>query len=93
VINSCASRFDAKDKLTPNMRTRPPDGPPVLTDREVASSNTTLNAFLGGRQKSWMTGTGTNVRPTPRAQVTQRYVNVDIDTLMLCDGFGWPLDS
>jgi hypothetical protein len=62
------------------MRARPPDGPPVLTDREVASSNTTLNAFLGGRQKSWMTGTGTNVRPTPRAQVPQRYVNVDPDT-------------
>ena len=57
------------------MRTRPPDGPPILTDREVASSNTTLNAFLGGKQKSWITGA---VRPTPRSQVTQKYVNAGL---------------
>lgn len=38
----------------------------ALADRDVASSNTTLNALLG-RQKSWMVGHhGEPVRPTPR---------------------------
>ncbi|PQE21051.1 miz sp-ring zinc finger protein [Rutstroemia sp. NJR-2017a WRK4] len=49
---------------------RPPDkdGHSAMTDRDVVSSNATLNAFLGGsRQKSWMVTTGgAPVRPTPR---------------------------
>lgn len=44
---------------------RPPDTQPP-TSHEVASSNSTLNAFLGGKQKSWMTAGASNVRPTPR---------------------------
>lgn len=50
-------------------RTRPPD----LTERDVASSNTTLNTFFGSRQKSWMTGVPGTVRPSPRPVPTQRY--------------------
>ena len=37
-----------------NMGRRPDNHP--ATQHEVASSNSTLNAFLGGKQKSWMTG-------------------------------------
>ncbi|KAM3073315.1 hypothetical protein ACMFMG_009025 [Clarireedia jacksonii] len=39
-----------------------------MTDRDVVTSNATLNAFLGGsRQKSWMVAAGgAPVRPTPR---------------------------
>lgn len=38
-----------------------------MTERDVVSSNATLNAFLGGsRQKSWMIAGGAPVRPTPR---------------------------
>ncbi|KAK6597885.1 MIZ/SP-RING zinc finger protein [Botrytis cinerea] len=48
---------------------RPPDkeGNSAMTERDVVSSNATLNAFLGGsRQKSWMIAGGAPVRPTPR---------------------------
>jgi hypothetical protein len=47
---------------------RPPDKDAQITDRDVHSSNATLNAFLGSRAKSWMTNVGDSpVRPTPRA--------------------------
>ncbi|KAF7874293.1 hypothetical protein EAF04_002965 [Stromatinia cepivora] len=48
---------------------RPPDkdGHSAMTERDVVSSNATLNAFFGGsRQKSWMLAGGAPVRPTPR---------------------------
>ncbi|ESZ94466.1 hypothetical protein SBOR_5184 [Sclerotinia borealis F-4128] len=48
---------------------RPPDkdGHSAMTERDVVSSNATLNAFLGGsRQKPWMLAGGASVRPTPR---------------------------
>lgn len=53
---------------------RPPDkdGQPALSERDVDSSNATLNAFFGGsRQKPWMQGAGTPVRPTPRANISK----------------------
>ncbi|KAF7953124.1 hypothetical protein EAE96_006342 [Botrytis aclada] len=48
---------------------RPPDkeANSAMTERDVVSSNATLNAFLGGsRQKSWMIAGEAPVRPTPR---------------------------
>ena len=48
---------------------RPPDrdGHSAMTERDVITSNATLNAFFGGsRQKSWMLAGGAPVRPTPR---------------------------
>ncbi|RDL38953.1 uncharacterized protein BP5553_03293 [Venustampulla echinocandica] len=50
---------------------RPPDKDrirnAVLSERDVVSSNATLNAVFGGaRQKSWMVAAGTPVRPSPR---------------------------
>ncbi|KAA8564964.1 hypothetical protein EYC84_010733 [Monilinia fructicola] len=47
---------------------RPPDKDGLaITERDVVSSNATLNAFFGGsRQKSWMLAGGAPVRPTPR---------------------------
>ncbi|KAH7351025.1 hypothetical protein BKA65DRAFT_249725 [Rhexocercosporidium sp. MPI-PUGE-AT-0058] len=52
---------------------RPPDkeAQTALSERDVESSNATLNALFGGsRQKSWMVGAGTSVRPTPRPSVS-----------------------
>ncbi|KAG7289789.1 hypothetical protein NEMBOFW57_006165 [Staphylotrichum longicolle] len=41
--------------------------PPAAVERQIASSNATANAFLGGRQPSWMTpGTAAPRRPNPR---------------------------
>lgn len=51
------------------MRQPPNKQPPAaLTDRDVESSNATLNALLGGTQRSWMTGGlgSAPIRPTPR---------------------------
>ncbi|KAE9375502.1 hypothetical protein N431DRAFT_202151 [Stipitochalara longipes BDJ] len=53
---------------------RPPDkdGQPALSERDVDTSNATLNTLFGGaRQKSWMMGAGTPVRPTPRTNVSR----------------------
>jgi hypothetical protein len=53
---------------------RPPDkdGQPALSERDVDSSNATLNTLFGGaRQKSWMVGAGAPVRPTPRMNVSR----------------------
>ncbi|PVH89395.1 hypothetical protein DL98DRAFT_580089 [Cadophora sp. DSE1049] len=53
---------------------RPPDkeGQSALSERDVESSNATLNALFGGsRQKSWMMGAGTPVRPTPRPSISK----------------------
>ncbi|KUJ18034.1 uncharacterized protein LY89DRAFT_732729 [Mollisia scopiformis] len=55
---------------------RPPDkdGPPV-SDRDVDTSNATLNTLFGGaRQKSWMVGVGAPVRPTPRTSASRTSV-------------------
>lgn len=48
---------------------KPPDkdgGAQAVAERSQQETNTTVNAFLGGRQKAWMT-VGPSVRPTPRA--------------------------
>ncbi|QSZ33266.1 hypothetical protein DSL72_002854 [Monilinia vaccinii-corymbosi] len=47
---------------------RPPDKDgPAVTERDIVSSNATLNAFFGGSgQKSWMRAGEAPVRPTPR---------------------------
>ena len=65
---------------------RPPDkdgGHASMADRDVVSSNATLNAFLGGgsRQKSWMLAGlgGTPVRPTPRRQSISRHLDQNLD--------------
>ncbi|KAN0112894.1 hypothetical protein V8E51_005845 [Hyaloscypha variabilis] len=52
---------------------RPPDkdGQPALSERDVDTSNATLNTLFGARQKSWMVGVGTPVRPTPRTNVSR----------------------
>ncbi|KAH7400044.1 hypothetical protein BKA64DRAFT_778230 [Cadophora sp. MPI-SDFR-AT-0126] len=53
---------------------RPPDkdGQSALSERDVESSNATLNTLFGGsRQKSWMMGAGTPVRPTPRTTLSR----------------------
>ncbi|TAQ90866.1 hypothetical protein B7494_g821 [Chlorociboria aeruginascens] len=53
---------------------RPPDkdGHQGMSERDVDSSNATLNAmFRGSRQKSWMTAPGAPVRPTPRAIISR----------------------
>ncbi|KAK0102510.1 hypothetical protein ONS95_006124 [Cadophora gregata] len=53
---------------------RPPDkeGQSALSERDVESSNATLNTLFGGsRQKSWMMGAGTPVRPTPRTSISK----------------------
>lgn len=44
---------------------RPPGREEHLTEHQVASANNTLNAFVGGRQKSWMTAASATVRPSP----------------------------
>ncbi|KAF4630616.1 hypothetical protein G7Y89_g7523 [Cudoniella acicularis] len=57
---------------------RPPDKDrnAVLSERDVVSSNSTLNTVFGGaRQKSWMVGAGTPVRPTPRANISKAPVS------------------
>ncbi|PBP20126.1 MIZ/SP-RING zinc finger protein [Diplocarpon rosae] len=44
----------------------------VQSERDVESSNAALKTLLGGsRQKSWMMGHGTPVRPTPRPSPSQ----------------------
>ncbi|KAH6712928.1 hypothetical protein BKA61DRAFT_633089 [Leptodontidium sp. MPI-SDFR-AT-0119] len=56
---------------------RPPDkeAQTALSERDVESSNATLNTLFGGsRQKSWMMGAGTPVRPTPRASISKASV-------------------
>ncbi|KAL2071453.1 hypothetical protein VTL71DRAFT_12688 [Oculimacula yallundae] len=54
---------------------RPPDkeGQSVLSEKDVESSNATLNTLFGGsRQKSWMMGPGAApVRPTPRTGISK----------------------
>ena len=43
-----------------------------MSDRDVDSSNATLNTLFGGaRQKSWMLGPGAPVRPTPRSSISK----------------------
>ena len=52
---------------------RPPDkdGQPALSERDVDTSNATLNTLFGGaRQKSWMVA-GAPVRPTPRTNISR----------------------
>ena len=56
---------------------RPPDkvGQPTLSEKDVESSNATLNTlFRGNRQKSWMLGPGAPVRPTPRTYISKAAV-------------------
>jgi hypothetical protein len=51
------------------------DGQPALSERDVASSNATLNTFFGGaRQKEWMMGAGAPVGPTPRTNISKAAV-------------------
>ncbi|KAL2257026.1 hypothetical protein VTK26DRAFT_764 [Humicola hyalothermophila] len=40
-------------------------------DRQIATSNATANAFLGGRQLSWMTPGSTARRPNPRPAIAR----------------------
>ncbi|KAI9817247.1 MAG: hypothetical protein M1827_001360 [Pycnora praestabilis] len=40
-----------------------------ITATHFATSNSTVKAFLGGRQKAWMTGGNDNVAPSPRPLV------------------------
>ncbi|KAG0652592.1 hypothetical protein D0Z07_0149 [Hyphodiscus hymeniophilus] len=43
-----------------------------MSDRDVDSSNATLNTLFGGaRQKSWMLGPRASVRPTPRPSISK----------------------
>ncbi|KAH8687900.1 hypothetical protein BGZ60DRAFT_522533 [Tricladium varicosporioides] len=53
---------------------RPPDKDRsgALSERDVVSSNATVNSFLGGaRRPAWMVGAGAPVRPTPRANISK----------------------
>jgi hypothetical protein len=53
---------------------RPPDkdGQPALSERDVDTSNATLNTLFGGarQKKAWMVA-GAPVRPTPRTNVSR----------------------
>ncbi|KAF5023830.1 hypothetical protein F66182_4088 [Fusarium sp. NRRL 66182] len=51
---------------------------PPSESQQIASSNQTVNAFLGGRRRSWMTGissTDTNPRPAPLPSSNSRKRN------------------
>ena len=47
---------------------------PTVASREIASTNNTLNAFVGGRQRAWMTGgnTGSSGNPISTVQTMLR---------------------
>ncbi|KAH6683351.1 hypothetical protein B0J14DRAFT_145609 [Halenospora varia] len=52
---------------------RPPDKDRsgALSERDVVSSNATVNSFLGGARPAWMVGAGAPVRPTPRTSISK----------------------
>jgi hypothetical protein len=50
------------------------NSPPSIVEQQIASSNATAHAFLGGRQLSWMAPGTTTRKPNPRPAFTRQPV-------------------